>query len=339
MDDFQNSKENAVQVAKCLEGIELEDLLDSSVVHIQPADSVKESLNKDFEGLAVRASDLTSALETRGDNPTDVEQKVKFEYSEELKEVGKLNLDLNKILEAKKINSDKNKLSSAQQILSSTFREPSSTSKVSPIKINKPDPIKFSGQPRDFATFKRSFEAIIVPNRSIADIGLYLKQAIPSKDLHLIDNVDIENYSEMMNILAKEFGTTRKIVDSVITEMEKFKVVTTDKMFIDFVEKLEKIHRDLKTMKMLEEVANAPVIGKLESKLPTVIDQRWTEAVIKEEYDNESSKDKFEHLMKFLAQHKEMVKYRMSDARTSGGQKTQTQTCFVTSLSAKVQFK
>ena len=144
LDDFHNSKENAVQVAKCLEGIELEDLLDSSVVHIQPADSVKESLNKDFEGLAVRASDLTSALETRGDNPTDVAPKVKFDYSEELKEVGKLNLDLNKILEAKKINSDKIKSSSSQQILSSTFRKSSSTSKVSPIKINKPDPIKFS---------------------------------------------------------------------------------------------------------------------------------------------------------------------------------------------------
>ena len=127
-------------------------------------------------------------MEACGDKARAIETRVKFAYSEELKAVGKINIDLNRILAAQKINSEKNKSSS--QVLSSTFRESSS---ASPIKVNKPQPIKFSGIPRDFATFKRDFEAIIVPHRSSADIGLYLRQAVPAKDLHLIANVDVEN--------------------------------------------------------------------------------------------------------------------------------------------------
>ena len=238
------SKESADEIIKCLQQLSSDEILDSSEVQLQPADSAKDSLSKDFDALANRATELISALEARGDEATAILDKVKFDYSEELKLVSKTKIDLNKIIAAQKISTDKNK--SASQVLSSTFREHPT---VCPIKINKPDPIKFSGQPRDFATFKRDFEAIIVPHRSAADIGLYMKQAIPSKDLHLITNVDVENHAEMMRILSAEFGTTRQIVDSVVSE------ISSDKMFLEYVEKLEKINRYLKTMKMVEEVA------------------------------------------------------------------------------------
>ena len=95
-----------------------------------------------------------------------------------------------------------------------------------------------------------------------------------------------------MTILAAEFDTTRQIVDSVISEIERLKLVTSDVGFIDYVEKLEKVYKDLKTVKMVEEVANATVIGKLESKLPTVINQEWTKAVINEGYNKKVSIEK-----------------------------------------------
>ena len=118
-----------------------------------------------------------------------------------------------KILEAKKINLERSKLSATGTALSSTIRD--AVPHVTPIKLNKPDPIKFSGHPRDFASFKRDFEAIIVPNRSAADIGLYLKQAVPAKDAHILVNVDLENYNEMMSILATKFGSTRRVREAV----------------------------------------------------------------------------------------------------------------------------
>ena len=47
--------------------------------------------------------------------------------------------------------------------------------------------------------------------------------------------------------------------------MEKLKVVTTDKMFIDFVEKLQKMKLDLESLKQVGEIANAGYMGKIES--------------------------------------------------------------------------
>ena len=47
----------------------------------------------------------------------------------------------------------------------------------------------------------------------------------------------------MMPILAAEFGTTRQIVESVVSEIERLKLVTSDVGFIDYVEKLEKVYR------------------------------------------------------------------------------------------------
>ena len=42
-----------------------DDILDFSVVQIQPAESTKDSLSKDFEKLALNAAELVSALKAR----------------------------------------------------------------------------------------------------------------------------------------------------------------------------------------------------------------------------------------------------------------------------------
>ena len=110
--------------------------------------------------------------------------------------MGKINIDLNTILEAKKIYSEKNKTVPPSPVLSSTFRETSSSSHTTPIRLNKPEPIKFSGQPRDFASFKRKFETIVVPNRSSADIGFHLNDAIPGKYQHLLANIDLDKHED-----------------------------------------------------------------------------------------------------------------------------------------------
>ena len=220
--------------------------------------------------------------------------------------------------------------------LSSTLND-SSSHYSTPIKLNKPDPIKFSGEPRDFAAFRRDFEAIIVPNRSPADIGLYLKQAIPAKDVHILTNVSLDDYKEMMSILSAKFGSTRRIIDSIITDIDKLKVVTTDKMFIEYVERLEKINRDVVTVKIVDEIANATVISKLESKLPVIIYKDWSDLVIEECYDEKPSREKFNNFMSFLSKKKKVVEYQLSDARNNTGFKAQTQSSYVTGLFTTVK--
>ena len=63
--------------------------------------------------------------------------------------------------------------------LSLTLKEKDAV--ATPIKLEKPAPIKFFGNARDIASFKEKFEAIVVPNRSAADVGLYVNQAVPTK--------------------------------------------------------------------------------------------------------------------------------------------------------------
>merc|ERR1712237_47401 len=104
----------------------------------------------------------------------------------------------------------------------------------------------------------------------------------------------MDNYKEMMKILAEEFGTKHQIVDSVVSEIEKIKLVNSDKAFVEFFDKIDKIHRDLKTVDMLREVVNASNISKLESKLPSVVSQEWTKTVINEDLTVKGSDIKFD---------------------------------------------
>ena len=63
-----------------------------------------------------------------------------------------------------------------------------------PIKLEKAETVKFSGQPRDFSRFKTEFELIVVPDRTDTEIGLRLKQSLPNKHKHLIENYELRDY-------------------------------------------------------------------------------------------------------------------------------------------------
>ena len=156
MMNFKVSKEIAVQVSQCLDNLNPDEVS-------EPAENAKKALDKDFDNLSVNAAELKKALVACGDTAEAVQEKVKFDRMEELKSVAKINKDLDKIVIAQKLNASK--IAASSPILSSTFKEAEIRPHATPIKLNKPDPITFSGNPRDFATFKRDFEAVIVPNR------------------------------------------------------------------------------------------------------------------------------------------------------------------------------
>ena len=112
-----------------------------------------------------------------------------------------------------------------------------SRSDTSVVKLQKLNCPKFSGTPREFGQFKRDFEQIVsVPGRSDVEIGSNLRDAIPEKHRHLISHLDRSNHAEMMNVLERKFGTKMLVVQDIISQVEKMKPVTTDKMFIEFVD-------------------------------------------------------------------------------------------------------
>lgn len=61
-------------------------------------------------------------------------------------------------------------------------------STLAAVKLEKIEAFKFSGEYRDWASFKRKFTNI--PNSDAQDIGLRLLKAIPNMEQHFIDNID-----------------------------------------------------------------------------------------------------------------------------------------------------
>ena len=139
----------------------------------------------------------------------------------------------------------------------------------------------------------------------------------------------------MMEILVSEFGRSRLIVDDVVGQLSKMRPITTDKAFLDFVEKLEKIHLDLTTMKRVSAVANPTILSDLESKLPTLINIDWHKIVGEENLDEKEDLVIYERFLTFLKEAKSRIKRMTADSRSSFNnnvQKSSTHVNFVTGM-------
>ena len=106
-------------------------------------------------------------------------------------------------------------------------------------KLAKVESIKFSGEYRDFAHFKKTFQTIVYPNRDPVEIGLRLLEAVPEKHRHLIDNINPEKYTEIMSKLEERVGRAWHIVSSCTNEIAGLSKPKSDEEYILFVEKFE----------------------------------------------------------------------------------------------------
>ena len=90
-------------------------------------------------------------------------------------------------------------------------------------------------------------------------------------------------------------------------------------MFIEFVEKLQKIKLDLDSLNQTNEVANASCMGKIEDKLPLSIGTDWWKEVVAQKLDECASLDRYKALMKFLDEAKERVERQTTSLNKNVG--------------------
>ena len=132
--------------------------------------------------------------------------------------------------------------------------------------------LSFPEKSRDFAVFKRDFTSIVsVGNRSAVEIGALLKESIPVDYKYLLDKFELSEHKEMMIALSDKFGRARVIVDECTAEIKRMNKLTNDADFIQFVDHLDKLKRDLCQLDLLSEVANTTVISEIEAKLPPLV--------------------------------------------------------------------
>ena len=183
------------------------------------------------------------------------------------------------------------------------------------LKLKKIEVRQFSGQRREYAASKRDFKEIVLTGRPDAEIGAILKSSIPYKYLYLFDNLSLSEHSKMMEVLDAKFGKPKLIVDETVAEMERIKPIQNDQEFISFVQKIDKIRRDLSELGMEGEVQNQTVLSQLEKKLPYMVKRDWIKKV-NEEFEDSTPKQIFEEFIKFLKLTKKEVEYDNSENRS-----------------------
>ena len=186
------------------------------------------------------------------------------------------------------------------------------SSSASPIKLEKAETVKFSGQPREFSKFKTEFNLIVVPNRSDTEIGLRLKQSVPTKHKHLVENYELSEHKRMMDKLEEHFGSSEKVVCSVVAEIERLKMPESDKAFVVFVEKLEAADRDLSALNLQGQVANEVQMSKLVERLPELVKGDWVRIVRTEKLLKKDTAFRYRRLMDFLSEMKDSVEYNLN---------------------------
>ena len=212
------------------------------------------------------------------------------------------------------------------------------SNKSTPIKVRLNTP-KFSGKSRDFAIYKKEFMDVIVPGRSDPEIGALLREGLNTKEKNLLRNNDMADYGEALDILQNEYGKPEMVISDVNADLNKLKPPIGEKAdqgFINFVEKVENICRDMETVSRAGDLKNGHMIDVLVRKLPAKVAQDWAEHIQKEKLGSMDSEDIFRELMDFLKAKKEVTKYLLHKQETSAD-KSKTHSSYVTGQSFMVQ--
>ena len=289
--------------------------------------AILESTFKNLYDLGKDLVDLAPHFQG-GADPSDVEL---FSCSKEILTKGHILANLERV--AKEVDlKDKIELAKVSKpaTVTTAVVGSGSTEKSNLLKLKIKPPV-FSGKCRDFAVFKRDFETIVsVDGRSDVEIGALLKESIPDEYKYLLDKVNLSNHEEMMNILVAKFGRARIIVDECTLEIRNMKAVTNDKEFISFVERVDKLKRDLEQLNLLSDIANTTVISDLEAKLPYGIKRDWVKLVSSKELASEPPSAIFHKLLEFLEESKLQAEYHCTELRSNNsGNRAITKVGFV----------
>ena len=155
----------------------------------------------------------------------------------------------------------------------------SSTSN-SNIRMTKMKPPKFSGDIRDFASFKEDFEKMVQKSYEDAVHQIYImkQECLQGDALDLVRNLN--SLEDIWERLTEKYGDTIEIVDSVIRDLRNITIpkMNQDQGLIKLIETLEKGIQDLTAIGKRDKIANAYTVKLMEDKLPRRVLSKWFDA-------------------------------------------------------------
>ena len=174
---------------------------------------------------------------------------------------------------------------------------------------------KFDGNIRNYPRFIKDFKTLVLPNLSAEQAAFTLRQCLSANVQNDLAACD-DDLHEMISRLNQKYSNPAKLVDSIISEIQKFRKIEVDddKRFITFVDLIDRGYRDLKNLNIEGEMCNSHVLGIIEGKLPKIIQSDWYRMIYKNKI---KLSEKFYELLEFLKIERAALEYGMSDLRIS----------------------
>ena len=190
--------------------------------------------------------------------------------------------------------------------------------KVGNVKMEKMPLPKFTGEPRFYHRFKKDFLDLVRPNLNDREAAFTFRKCLGENVEVILGSGDF-TVEQMIERLDEKFGEPSKIIDSIIGDIKKFKVIDLDdsKRLIDLINIIERAFYDLQSLKMEQEISNCNVVSLIESKLPKNVALNWYRFI----YMSGSKVDKtnkFPFLLDFLINERKALEYGMSELRVNG---------------------
>ena len=175
---------------------------------------------------------------------------------------------------------------------------------------------KFDGNLRNYPTFRKDFTELVLPGVQASQAPFTLRQCLPQDIIENILGACDDNVEEMLTRLDTKYGDSGKIAEAIIAEIKKVKKLGCEdkRGLIKFVNVIDRGFRDLRKLKLENEMSNLNVISIIESKLPNDISMEWYRRI----YQNKVKKDnKFESLLAYLMIEKDALEHSLAEVRQS----------------------
>ena len=158
--------------------------------------------------------------------------------------------------------------------------KPSSSEEVQPTKSSAPAPCKlrprlekpklptFSGDVRDYYTFKDDFKHMIDPNYEARDAVSILRNSLNGKPLELLKGIGTD-YAACWDYLDMYYGDPKVISDAVAQDLTRFKALTDgeDGRFCEFSQLVRRSFNILKQVGKEADMNNNHMLALIEKKM------------------------------------------------------------------------
>ena len=154
------------------------------------------------------------------------------------------------------------------------------------VQVERPKLPKFSGDVRDFTTFRSDFRHLIDSRYSKRDAITILRTCLEGKSLNLIKGIG-NDYDEAWAYLDSIYGDPRFVADAIVNDIGRFRSLKEgeDTRFCDLVHLVRRSFNTLKEVNRTSDIDNSHMLALIERKMSPGDRRIWFRYVESEKAD------------------------------------------------------